>query len=70
MFLAPRIRPLPAFLLSLFAFALLAGPVASQEHGESIEEAVHGEELDALHHSADGFFLDFEPIGKVELPRL
>lgn len=63
-------RTLPAFLLSLFAFAFLAGAVAAQEHDETEEAAAHGEELDALHHSADGFFLDFEPIGKVELPRM
>lgn len=57
-------------LLSLIASAFLIGPAAAQEHGESIEEAVQEEELDALHHSADAFYLDFEPIGKVELPRM
>lgn len=29
-----------------------------------------GEEFDPLHHVADGYYLDFEPIGKFELPRL
>jgi len=28
------------------------------------------EELDAVHHVADGNYLDFEPFGKVELPRI
>lgn len=32
--------------------------------------AAEGEELDPIHHSADGYYLDFLPIGKVELPRL
>ena len=29
-----------------------------------------GETLDAVHHTSDGYYLDFSPIGKVELPRL
>ncbi len=29
-----------------------------------------GEDLDAVHHVADGNYLDFEPFGKVELPRI
>ncbi len=28
------------------------------------------DKFDAVHHSADGFYLDFLPIGKVELPRI
>ena len=70
MFLAPRTRTLPAVLLSLIAYTCLSGPVAAQGRGEADEVAAHEEELDALHHSADGFFLDFEPAGKVELPRM
>jgi F-type H+-transporting ATPase subunit a len=37
-----------------------------------VAETAHAEEaeLDALHHSSDGFYLDFEPFGKVQLPRL
>lgn len=29
-----------------------------------------GEDLDPVHHTADGYYLDFEPIGTVELPRI
>jgi F-type H+-transporting ATPase subunit a len=29
-----------------------------------------GQDLDAVHHVADGNYLDFEPFGKVELPRI
>lgn len=32
--------------------------------------AADDEEFDAVHHTADGFYLDFQPIGKVELPRI
>ena len=32
--------------------------------------AADGEELDPVHHTADGYYLDFEPLGKVELPRI
>lgn len=32
--------------------------------------AAEGEEFDAVHHTADGYYLDFSPLGKVELPRL
>lgn len=29
-----------------------------------------GETLDAVHHTSDGYYLDFSPMGKVEMPRL
>ena len=29
-----------------------------------------GDKLDAVHHTSDGFYLDFAPFGHVELPRL
>ncbi|MDX1438560.1 MAG: F0F1 ATP synthase subunit A [Rubricoccaceae bacterium] len=58
-----------ALFLSLAASFVLIPPVAAQEHADG-EAASHEEELDALHHSADGFYLDFTPIGKVELPRI
>ncbi len=32
--------------------------------------AAEGEEFDPVHHVSDGYYLDFEPIGKVELPRI
>ena len=45
-----------------FLFALILAPVALA--------AGDGEDFDAVHHTADGHYLDFEPIGKIELPRL
>ncbi len=53
-------------LFSAFLFVLLAGhagPPAAFASGE-------GEGLDPVHHTADGYYLDFEPLGKVELPRI
>lgn len=53
-------------LIALFlsiGFHLTVGTyyaVAEEEEGRS----------DAISHSADGYYLDFEPIGKVELPRI
>ena len=32
--------------------------------------AAEGGEFDAVHHTADGYYLDFSPFGKLELPRL
>lgn len=32
--------------------------------------AADDEEFDAVHHTADGYYLDFSPIGKIELPRI
>ncbi|WP_412070019.1 F0F1 ATP synthase subunit A [Rubrivirga sp. IMCC43871] len=29
-----------------------------------------GEKLDAVHHTSDGYYLDFSPMGKIEMPRL
>ncbi|WP_412060724.1 F0F1 ATP synthase subunit A [Rubrivirga sp. IMCC45206] len=29
-----------------------------------------GGELDAVHHTSDGYYLDFSPLGKLEMPRL
>ncbi|OZC01883.1 F0F1 ATP synthase subunit A [Rubricoccus marinus] len=45
-----------------FLFALALVPAASAAGDE--------EDFDAVHHTADGNYLDFLPIGKVELPRL
>ncbi|MGI9173943.1 MAG: F0F1 ATP synthase subunit A [Rhodothermales bacterium] len=39
-----------------------------QEEAHGAEEA-HGE-FDPIHHSADGYYLDFEPFGEVQLPRI
>lgn len=45
----------------LLLMALLAPPALAGGDGE---------DLDPVHHTADGYYLDFQPIGKVELPRL
>ena len=52
-----------ASFLLLFAVAaagLLPGAAMASEDGE----------LDALHHSANAYYLDFTPLGKVQLPRI
>lgn len=54
-----------AIIASLVLFAvtipvLASAPVASEDD----------EELDAVHHVADGYYLDFTPGPKVELPRI
>ena len=54
---------LPACRAALLLLASLALPFAAQAAGE-------GEDLDPIHHSADGHYLDFSPLGKLELPRL
>ena len=33
-------------------------------------QAAEGGELDAVHHTANGYYLDYSPLGKVELPRM
>ena len=54
-------RTLRALLLGLVALAATTAPaLAAGEEGE----------LDAIHHTADGYYLDFTPFGKIELPRL
>ena len=47
-----------ALLLALAALALPAQ--AAGDEGE----------LDAVHHTSDGYYLDYSPFGKVEMPRL
>lgn len=47
-------------LAALFALALAAPAMAAGEDGT----------LDPIHHVADGYYLDFLPFAKVELPRL
>ena len=50
-----------AVLVALAAVALAGRPaLAAGEDGE----------LDAVHHTSDGYYLDYSPIGKLELPRL
>ncbi len=53
-------------LFRVLFLALLAGFLSVPPANAAAE----GEDLDPIHHSADGYYLDFMPIGKVELPRL
>jgi F-type H+-transporting ATPase subunit a len=41
-----------------------AAPTEAEGHGEGAHA------FDPVHHSADGYYLDFNPIGSIELPRL
>lgn len=67
----------PSSLLVLAA-VLASAPAARAQHVATEPAApraapagAHSEDtLDPVHHSADGYYLDFEPVGKVELPRL
>jgi len=56
------------FALVLLALLLVPGAVLAQ--GEHAQDMLAEADLDPVHHSADGAYLDFEPFGKVELPRL
>ncbi|MEO0558402.1 MAG: F0F1 ATP synthase subunit A [Bacteroidota bacterium] len=53
-------RSAARLLFVLAGFALISTPARAAGDGE----------FDAIHHTADGKYLDFLPIGKVELPRL
>ncbi len=76
------IRSLRALLLCTLAFAataFAAAPVAGQadDHAAADSAAEHvdaeheeAESLDAIGHTMDGNYLDFSPIGIVELPRI
>jgi len=55
------IKRASTFLL-LFVIATSAMPLAAF--------AAEDGELDALHHSANAYYLDFEPFGKLQLPRI
>lgn len=50
---------------SLLALLLIVSVLPSKAFG-----AEEGEDLDPVHHVADGPYLDFSPIGKVMLPKL
>ncbi len=39
-------------------------------HGQQDEEHGGEEKLDPVHHNSDAIYLDFEPFGKLELPRI
>ena len=53
-------------LLRAFVVALLAGLLCVPAALASDDD----EKFDPVHHTADGYYLDFLPIGKVELPRI
>ena len=46
-------------------------PATAEAHAQDAEgESAAEEELDAVHHVADGYYLDFTPGPKIELPRI
>ena len=58
----------------LVALGLLATTSSAYAVVDDEQEEVHGAEeahgeFDPIHHSADGYYLDFEPFGEVHLPR-
>ena len=55
--------------LGLFLSVPSAYALADDEDEAHGAEAAHGD-FDPIHHSADGYYLDFEPFGEVHLPRL
>lgn len=59
----PRLRLYTTILLALIAFAGASAPAARAA-------AEEGEDFDAVEHSIDGYYLDFSPFGKIELPRI
>lgn len=60
----PNVLPLAALALVL-SLSVPATPAAAQDRHEAGEE-----EFDPIHHSADGYYLDFEPFGEIHLPRI
>ncbi len=56
--------------MARFLWILLATLFLAIAYVTFTGEAKGGEDLDAVHHVADGNYLDFEPFGKVELPRI
>ena len=58
---AATTRSLRALLLCALAFGAVAAPARA---------AGEGEKLDAIGHTMDGNYLDFSPMGKIELPRI
>lgn len=59
--------------LAALLAAVACAPAAwalPQEHAAQEHAAGESHAFDPVHHSADGYYLDFNPIGTVELPRL
>ena len=61
---AVTLRSLRALALSALAFAALLAFAAPAQ------AAAEGDKLDAIGHTMDGNYLDFSPMGKIELPRI
>ncbi len=59
-----------SFFLSALLLALVAMTAWQSAKASGVAAAGEEEELDPIHHSVDGNYLDFSPIGKVELPRI
>ncbi len=67
----------PAALLATLGLTLaglaLPGAVRAQHEAPAAAHEAGGhdeEKLDPIHHSSDGFYMDFEPVAQVELPRM
>ena len=57
--------------LALAGLALGSLALAPAALAQAAEDGGHAEEtFDPVHHSSDGYYLDFEPFARVELPRL
>ena len=56
-----------AFLIALLA---TGGSAARAQEAHSSVAAEEEKKLDAVHHTSDGAYLDFEPFGIAELPRI
>jgi F-type H+-transporting ATPase subunit a len=59
-------------VLAAVSLLLACSPALAQDHGAHGDAGAAGthEAFDPVHHVADGYYLDFEPIGKLELPRI
>jgi F-type H+-transporting ATPase subunit a len=53
-----------------YTIRILALVLAASAAAMPAVAAEDGEEFDPVHHVADGYYLDFEPIGHIELPRI
>ncbi len=68
----------PGRLAFLFLLLAAASPARAQDAADHAPNAAasgaeHAEEeetLDAVHHTSDGTYLDFDPVGVLELPRI
>lgn len=64
-------RLLQLFRISVLLIPVLLLPTAAAHAAPVQEEGAEAHEhFDPVHHVADGYYLDFEPFGKLELPRI